>query len=251
LTLDSKLTRSHQSSNPLRTPAIINTDRQRLRLVVSNGTSIDETLVYFDADAANGFDAYDSPKFADTGAAVQIYTNVGDEKLVINGLNSIPFDTEIPLGFTASQAGSNFSIKASQISNFDPSVSIYLKDNTDLINTPIQLTADAAYTFNSGITTDNSSRFSLIFKSPSIATGLNSNANSNVWISVSGTNQLIVNTTANAESSVAVYNTVGQKLYTKNLTSGNTTLNTPLQRGVYLVSVTAGGKSLSKKVIID
>ena len=190
-------------------------------------------------------------KFADTGAAVQIYTNVGDEKLVINGLNSIPFDTEIPLGFTASQAGYNFSIKASQISNFDPSGSIYLKDYNDLANTPVQLTADAVYTFSSDVTANNTSRFALIFKSPSIATGIEANVNQNAWISVNGSNQLIVNLMSNTQSSVAVYNAIGQKMYSKDLTTNKMTLDTPLHSGVYLVTVTSAGKTSTKKVIID
>ena len=61
LTLDNKLTRSHQSSNPLKAPAAKKTDRQRIRLEISNGTTTDETLLCFDGDASNAFDAYDSP----------------------------------------------------------------------------------------------------------------------------------------------------------------------------------------------
>ena len=251
LTLNSDLTKSHQSSNPLKAPSLINIDRQRLRLEVSNGTSTDETLVYFDAAASSGYDAYDSPKMSNNNAAIpEIYTTVANENLVINGMNSIPLDTEIPLGFTTGQAGSNFSIKASQISNFDPSVNIYLKDYNDLINTPVQLTADAVYTFSSTVTTNNTSRFALIFKASSIATGINAGSNENVWISTNANNQIMING-SNGTGSVTVYNSVGQKMYSNNLSSTVNVVNTSLHSGVYLVTVCTVGKTITKRVIID
>ncbi|MEI6753311.1 MAG: T9SS type A sorting domain-containing protein [Paludibacter sp.] len=242
---------SNTSNNLFRAPSASNVIQQVLNLQVSNGLNMDETILAFNPKASNGPDAYDSPKMAINAVSIpEIFTVVSGEQVAINGMNSIPYDTEIPLGFTTGQAGANFSIKASQISNFDPSVSIYLKDYSDLINTPVQLTADAAYTFSSGITTNNTSRFALIFKSSSIATGFNGNDIQNVWISVNGTNQVVVNGNS-GESSVSIYNTIGQKLYSKTLSYGSTTLNTPLQPGVYLVSVTSGGKTITKKVIID
>ena len=160
-------------------------------------------------------------------------------------MSSISTDTEIPLGFTTGQAGT-FTIKASQISNFDPSVNIYLKDNNDLLNTAVQLTADAAYTFSSDITTNNTSRFVVIFKAPSITTGINQGSNANVRISTNSNNQVVIN----GGGSVAIYNAVGQKLSARNLTANTTVLETPLQSGVYLVAVTNAGKTLTQKVII-
>jgi len=250
LTLDSKLTRSHQSSNPLRAPAVITTDRQRLRLEVSNGTSTDETLLYFDAAAENTYDAYDSPKFTDTNATVQIYTLVGGEQLVINGMNSIP-DTELPLGFTTTSAGT-FSLKASQFSNFATGKQIILKDYANPANPIVTDISDgSSYTFSSNITSDNTTRFALIFKSPSVVTGINSNENQNIWISVNGTNQIVVNETSGAGNSVAVYNAVGQKLVSKPISGKITLIDKALAPGVYMVTVSNSVKSITRKVIIN
>jgi len=250
LTLDSKLTRSHQSSNPLRAPAVITTDRQRLRLEVSNGTSTDETLLYFDAAAENTYDAYDSPKFTDTNATVQIYTLVGGEQLVINGMNSIP-DTELPLGFTTTSAGT-FSLKASQFSNFATGKQIILKDYANPANPIVTDISDgSSYTFSSNITSDNTTRFALIFKSPSVVTGINSNENQNIWISVNGTNQIVVNETSGAGNSVAVYNAVGQKLVSKPISGKTTLIDKALAPGVYMVTVSNSVKSITRKVIIN
>lgn len=115
-----------------------------------------------------------------------------------------------------------------------------------MVNSPVQLTADAAYSFSSDITTNNTSRFVVIFKAPSIATGINQGSNANTWISTNSNNQVVIN----GGGSVAIYNAVGQKLSAKNLTANTTVIETPLQSGVYMVAVTNAGKTLTQKVII-
>ena len=253
LILDSKLTLSHQSSNPLKAPAAKNAVNQNLRLQVSNGISTDEALIYFNVNASNGLDAYDSPKMSNNNAAIpEIFTTVGNENLVINGMNAIPFDTEIPLGFTSGQTGSNFSIKASQLSNFDAGTRVILKDYLDLNNPVItDLNDGSSYVFSSGITSNNSSRFAVVFKAPSVTTAINENTKQDSWISVNGTNQIIVNGMSNVGSSVAVYNAVGQKLFEKQAQTSTLLIEKRFDPGVYLVRVLSGGKNSTKKVIID
>ena len=230
----------------LKTPSTKESSYSLLGLNISNGSYGDETIVMFDPAASNGLDAYDSGKMSNGNINIpELFTIVGGSQLAINGMNNIPYDTEIPLGFTTGLAGT-FTIKASQINNFDSSTSIYLKDNDDLLNTPVQLNSDAVYSFSSAVTTNNTSRFALIFKAPSIATSLNPMDNSNVWISTNANNQIVVN----GGNSVEAYNAVGQKLAVKNLNATTTVLETPLQSGVYFVAVGNGAKSLIRKVII-
>ncbi|MEI6053413.1 MAG: hypothetical protein WCQ44_11970, partial [Opitutaceae bacterium] len=220
------------SNNLFRAPSVRNASQQVLNLKISNGINTDETILAFNPNASNGRDAYDTPKMAINAVSIpEIFTVLGGEQTAINGMNSIPFDTEIPLGFTTGQAGNNFSISASQITNFDASVKIYLKDNQNLVNTPVLLTTESNYTFSTDVTNNNTTRFALIFKSSSVATDIDANVNQNTWISVNGTNQVIVNGVS-ADGQISVYNTIGQKLYSKNIGSGNTTLNTPLTSGV-------------------
>ena len=54
----------------------------------------------------------------------------------------------------------------------------------------------------------------------------------------------------NNESSVMVTNSIGQKLFAMNLKRHSTVVETPLKTGVYLVTVTNSGKSVTQKVII-
>ena len=235
--------RSHQDqsivTNRFKAPA---TTVPVLHLQVTNGTTSDEAIVLFNSNASNGYDAYDSEKMTNANASIpEIYTLAGTEQLVINGLNSIQYDTEIPLGFTTGQSNT-FTIKASQFSNFVSGTQIILRDK--LVGTEQDLTV-ADYSFSSDIVS-TSNRFSLIFRAPSVATGINSASNNNTWISTNSNNQVVIN----GGGSVVIYNAVGQKLSAKNLTANTTVIETPLQSGVYMVAVTNAGKTITQKVII-
>ncbi|MEI8273464.1 MAG: autotransporter-associated beta strand repeat-containing protein [Paludibacter sp.] len=238
--------------NPLKVKNQFASLQPALRLQVSNGINSDETLLYTNPNALNGYDAYDSQKMSNGSASIpEIYTQINTEQLAINGMNAIPVDTEMPLGFTTGTAGT-FSIKASQISNFVVGTKLILKDYLD-INNPViaDLSDGSSYSFSSGITSNNTSRFALIFKAPSVTTALNDNASQKVWVSVNGANQIVVNGNSGIESTVAVYNALGQKLLARQLSGNTTVLNNSLGSGVYFVTVDLSGNKITKKVIIN
>ncbi|MCE5330870.1 MAG: ice-binding family protein [Bacteroidales bacterium] len=250
LTLNNDLTLSHQASNPLKAPAINNSDdRQRLRLQVNNGTSTDEALIYFDANASNGYDRYDSPKFEDATTATQIYTTAGTEKLVINGMNSIPLNTEIGFGFVPGNAAS-FSIMANEVSNLPSDVKVILKDNVTLAETDLT-NGVTTYQFSPAtITTD---RFSIIFRTPGAVTGIPTAANDpNLLVYRNANNQIAVQIKGqlNDSYSLDVYNSVGQRLTSKQATAGVTIMDVP-QSGVYFVAIKGNGNETTKKVVIN
>ena len=213
-----------------------------LRLEVTNGKSSDQALVYFNAGALNSFDSYDSPKMSNESAIPEIYTLAGTEQVVINGVNDMK---QFTLGFTTRMAD-NFSIKASQFANFATGTQIILRDN--LLSYEQDLTL-GEYNFYSDVTANNETRFTVLFKSPSVATGIDQNSTGNVWISLAN-NQIVVNG-VNTESTVSVYNSVGQKIVSQRLTSTAKSLNTRLASGVYMVTVTNAGKTITRKIIID
>ena len=245
--------RAHQDSvnNIFRAPASTSLTQQTLRLQVSTGVNTDETVLYTNSNASNGYDDYDSQKMNNGCISVpEIYTLADSEQLSINGLNSIPYDTEIKLGFTTGQAG-NFSIKASQLSNFDAGTQLILKDYLDSNNPVVNDLSDgSSYSFTSDVTSNNSSRFALIFHAPSITTGINPNSSTNVWFSTRN-GQLMINGTPGNDASIEVFNALGQKVITKNITGTNLQLNNCLPAGAYLLKLTNEGKSITKKIIID
>ena len=244
--------RSHRDvlGNAYKIPAKKTTSQPQLRLQISNGINSDETLIYANPNASNALDVYDSPKMANSSASVpEIYTLAGGEQLVINGLNTIPYDTELPIGFTTSSVGT-FSIKASELRNFDAGIQLIFKDYLD-INNPVNtdLSDGSSYSFTSDATINNTSRFTLMFKAPSTTTGINSESNRDVWISTRN-GQIVVNGTAN-RAMLEIFNAVGQKVISRNLSGTNIQMNNNLAVGAYLVKLTNEGKSITRKIIID
>ena len=229
------------TTTPLKAPTQI--AQELLRLQISDGISRDETVIYTNSNADNSYDNYDSPKMSNNIVSIpEIYTQIGTEQLAINGMNAIPYDTEIALGFTTGQSNA-FIIKASQFSNFAAGTQIILRDK--VLNTEQDLTI-ADYSFSSdAVSTTN--RFTLVFKAPTVTTGINQGSNNNNWILLSN-NQIIVNG-VNNESTVVVYNEMGQILISERLTVNAKSLG-KFVSGVYMVTVTNSGKCSTTKVII-
>jgi len=253
----SNLMRAHKdvSTNNFRAPSAKNATQQVLRLQISNGTNNDETIILFNSGASNSYDDFDSPKMTNGSASMpEIYTLLGTEQMVVNGMSSISYNTELPIGFTTGQSNS-FTIKASEFKNFEPETEIILKDYQNPANlVEWNLTDGSAYTFASDVAA-TSNRFTLMFKSPSITTSMNSTDSNFDKISVSqnGNNQIIVNYNGNlnSQNTVSVYNTVGQKLAVKNLKSTVTVFDNTFVPGVYLITVVNAVKLVTKRVVID
>ena len=166
-------------------------------------------------------------------------------------MSNLPYEKEITIGFTTLSSGM-FSIKGSQFSNFSSGTQMILKDYAD-VNNPVtaDLSDGSSYAFSSNVSINNTSRFSLLFHAPSITTGVNTADNSSIWISADANGDVVINGTTNAEGKVAVYNVAGQKIYSNNLTKGTIRLGNTLPVGVYMLSVTNAGKTITKKIVID
>jgi hypothetical protein len=244
--------RYHKDANPLKAPAAKNADNQILRIQVAGGTRTDEAVVYFNTNAANGYDTYDSPKMLNgiSSTLPDIYTLVGTEKLVINGMNNIPYNTEIPLYFNANAStATSFTLTASEISNFETGTPVYIKNN---LTGEQQLISDgSAFTFASSAIGTNPA-FSLILKAPGSITGLTQTDNQNILVYANSNQQIIVSSKSVVEyGNVTVYNAVVQKLFAKQLTGNITVLNNSLSSGIYFVTVDVAGNKTTKKVIIN
>lgn len=247
LTLNSNLTRSHQSSNPLKVPTVNNTDRQRIRLQVSNGLASDEILLYFDANASDVFDAYDSPKMSNNTASIpEIYTQAGIEKLVINGMTQPAYDVEIPLGFTTGEAA-DFTIYKIEMANFEAGTRLLLKDKLNTTS-EFDLSQGGAYNFSSDIINSSNNRFSLVLKAPGTTTGHKPENVSVAQVFVNAANQITI--ISNEKSTYSIYNAMGQKVNEDIHTSTKSTIHKVFSVGVYFVAINFNGRSEIKKVII-
>jgi len=239
--------RSHESgSNLLKAPKVSDTKLVRLR--VSNGASVDESVIYASANALNTFDSYDAPKYFNTSSnQPEIYSQVGSEKLTINAMNEMSIGTEIRLGFLTEKAN-EFSISASEIKNFDSNVLIILKDK--LQNSEFNLTDGGTYNFSSDVA-NNTDRFSIIFRSPGAVTGVGNPHDNNILVYSTANQQLKVLNNNNSGSLVTVCNAIGQKLISFEMSGNSMVIDKTFNPGVYFVTVTAPGMKTTKKVVIN
>jgi len=250
LSLDNTMRLHSASSNPLKAPSASKVVSQLVRLQVSNGTNNDEAVIYFNANASDAFDAFDSPKMTNEDVSVpEIYTMAGTEQVVINGLNQVTSNKELLLGFATGESNS-FTIKATEMSNFNIGTTVVLRDN--LLNIEQNLTDGTAYNFTSDVAS-TANRFTVIFKSAGSITGQNNTGNSQMYVYKNASNQIVVNCKGdiNSNAMVSVYNALGQKLYTEQITGNNTVIGEKFPSGVYMVTVNNGGKSTTKKVILN
>lgn len=240
--------RSHQdqsiAANRLKAPG---TSQQKLvRLQLSNPSGSDETVVYFNPAAQNSSDEFDTQKmFNSVIAQPEVYSKTGTDKLVINGLNEVVDNLEIPLGYNTATAGS-FTFKVPELGNFDSNTKIYLLDKQENIRT--ELSSVTEYTFNSDVTTANENRFSLLFKVSNVTTATDNQQNLNTKVLVNESNQLVI--IAPAKSTYSVYNAAGQLFTAGVTTSDRTCTGTVYIKGVYVVKITEIGNELTTRVII-
>ena len=211
-----------------------------LFLNLSNGTNSDQTVLVFSSIAADGLDRYDSEKMSNSDKAIpEIYTIVDNSSLAINGMNTLPMNTEIPLGFRTGMQG-GFEISATEIRNF-ADLEIILKDNNEKEGGEFNLTTGETYRFTSDAI-DNTSRFSIIFREP---TGFTNNTIGNIVIFANGNSIVIKVNNKLLGETVSVFNTIGQKFVETSIIGESTVINN-VPAGVYLVKI--GNKT--EKIII-
>ncbi len=227
----------------IKAPKSENNAQQLARLQLSNNATVDEAIVYFNANASNGFDSYDSPKmFSNKATTPEIYTQVGDEKLVINGYKSVADVTEVPLGFATQQAGS-FTLKLNEFTNFDSAARVLLTDATKP-GVTFDLTDGSAYPFTAAVTPASTNRFSLLFRAPGSSTGIENTSKPITQVYVNANNQITI--IAAEKSNYSIYNAVGQLINNGFTNAELQTVNYKLQTGVYVVKINGA----TTKVII-
>jgi|GEM_PF-1064301 Calcineurin-like phosphoesterase. len=243
--------RSHrsQSSSGNRLRILATNDLQLLRLRVSNTVNNDEAIVVTDPDASNGYDNYDAVKMSNNNPIIpEIFTLAGSDEIVINHMNSISENTELALGFRPGQTNT-FTLGVAEFNNFN-GYRVILKDK--LLNKELDLTDGTAYTFTSDATATNT-RFTVAFKTSSVVTGNVPQNEVSAVVYKNDMNLITVryNGSLDSESSVTVYNLMGEKLLSKQLTSSETVLPNRFAPGIYVVKVQTNGKTVVSKLTIN
>jgi len=158
-------------------------------------------------------------------------------------MSEVKYDTEIPLGFVNGQTNetNSFSIKATELKNFEAGTRVILRDKVDVVD--YELNGDNAYTFTSDAI-NSTSRFSLLFKSPSVTTNIANAKNSSMYAFVDANNNIVI--AGSEKATYSIYNSVGMLIENGKTTAKLQTVNCKLQTGVYVVKV---GNQTTKVII--
>jgi hypothetical protein len=131
------------------------------RIEIRRDTWVDEAVFAFFTQALDSYDPYDSEKmFAVDDNYPETYTLTTDNVIcAINSETNLTMDEEkvIPLGFLTYVSGT-FTFVATNISGFDPTISVYLEDVQENVSQDLKI--NNMYTFSSGVA-DNATRFRL------------------------------------------------------------------------------------------
>ncbi len=217
-----------------------------LRVKAMANNHADEVVVRFAEGATPLADAdFDAEKMFGLDDAPQLYTlTQADEQLSINSLPLMQDQNIVPLNFETQFTG-QVSFNFSEIESFDPSVSIYLKD--ELTNQTINLRNQQVYTFNHNPEND-ASRFKLVFggtigieESPTIP--------GNLWIS-GNTLYIAAPKLFGQTGLVEVYNVSGQKLISKTIVLSELSMMEMNFKGFVVARLTAGNEVMTVKGVL-
>ena len=134
-----------------------------LKLTATGNGYSDQTIIIFIPEATPGFDPqYDAYKLPGSTCARQLYSIIPGTNLAVNALPEILVNLVVQLGFKVG-VSTNYSITATELNSFDPSVTIFLEDTKDGIM--LDMKSNPVYTF-SATPTDIIERFKLYFRYP-------------------------------------------------------------------------------------
>ncbi len=218
-------------SNVFRAPQV--SERQELRLALSNGTVSDEAILLFSENANND---WNSSKMMNPG--LNIYTVKAGSDLALNSRTAIEYDVETAVGVKAESGVYTFS--ASKFENFGAEKA-FLLDKATGVSTDLS-TGD--YTVNFAEAYEGTDRFALVFPRSGVISGLEG-AESAGFFAFANNNRITVSSDAQA-GMIYVFNAVGQQVAAEAISGTLTTVNTALPAGIYMVKV----NSLTTKVVV-
>ena len=234
--------RSHQNNGGLKSitdfPAFV-------RLNLENDGAIDQTVLYFDNNAATGYDNFDSDKMMVSNAA-QVYSFVDNKKLAINGMKSVKTNKQVPLTVEFPTAKS-YSFNATEVAMTDGIV--LLEDR--LMNVFQDLTMNPVYAFDAVAGTD-ANRFVVHFQANSGVAGIETAEDNGIDI-VSNASGLVTITLSEelpAMGTIQIIDINGKVIATQAINEHATTININVATGVYHVLVDSSAKVARKKIVI-
>ena len=210
-----------------------------LRIALSDGNMSDEQIILFNPSAQSGYDDYDSQKFWAEDIP-QLYSNLNQDTLTINGLNNPISTSSVDLGMKIAATGEH-TLNATSITLTETPV--YLEDKA--LNVFQNLNTNPVYSFTENVG-NIADRFTVHF---SQITGINETENN---INVFAANNIIrVNLTKAETGTITVLDMSGRVVHNQPINSDRTSINLNSASGIYVVKVETSEQTLTQKVSIQ
>ncbi|AXG68670.1 concanavalin A-like lectin/glucanases superfamily protein [Kordia sp. SMS9] len=233
-------------------PASIRPDnRQKIRLGYTNSAGFHrQILLAFDRNATDGVDlGYEGESIGVTEN--DMYWALESEKYVIQAVENLHLDREVPLGLVSRVVGGG-TIMIDALENIDESVGIYIKDNYTGATHNLR-ESDFQVSIALGETND---KYSLVFK-PENALSINNAILEEgiIMYTDTKTDELVITNNTNfALKSIDMHTLLGQQISTITEGVDEKTIRIPIDNvasGIYVISIYSEGGKISKKLVIN
>ena len=215
-----------------------------LSLKIAGNGKEDEALIYFDADATEGFDPqFDGYKLYGADAAPQLFSILPNDNLTINTLPSVDSNPVVAVGLKVGVT-ETYTITASGMETFANGSDIYLVDL--FLNKTQNLNNNPVYEFTASPGSDMH-RFDVHFAP---TTGIAQGTSNNIKI-YAAEKSVYVNVPMALQGVIIVYDLLGKEVKRVPI-EGNmlNKVNLNVQLGYYLVKVLGDNSTVSGKVFI-
>lgn len=219
-----------------------------LALKISGTGYADETALRFNDAASSSFDNhFDALKMFITDVP-QIYTrDIQNNNYAINSLPDIQGYLDVPLSVKTT-ASSSYTIDVTRF-EFNPCETVILEDTKTSIMT--NLASVGSYSFTAG-PTDNPDRFILHFGLNLVTSnGAVINNNALLPLIYNHNQTLNINLADESQADITVYDMSGRIMRLFNASNSYSSQVLGLPAGCYLVRVTTGTKSVSRRIIVE
>ncbi len=215
-----------------------------LTLKIAGNGNEDEALIYFDADATEGFDPqFDGYKLYGADAAPQLFSILPNDNLTINTLPSVNSNPVVAVGLKVGVT-ETYTITASGMESFANGSDIYLVDL--FLNKTQNLNSNPVYEFTASPGSDMH-RFDVHFAP---TTGIPQGTSDNIKI-YAAEKSVYVNIPMALQGVIIVYDLLGKEVKRQPIESNTLNkVNLNVQLGYYLVKVLGDKSTVSGKVFI-
>jgi hypothetical protein len=243
VSMDNNMRTTNQSHVYFATP------QNECRIQLKEGEESDELLIRTDGESSDEYNVQtDAKKILNEPIySSTLYSMSSDNyPLAINTLKDFDQDKVVPLGIKSKSSGKK-ELLFNELNSIDPSVNIYLEDVT--MGKLQDMRANNKYEVN--LSEGNSgSRFYVHFSKKALINTAETANQSQIY---SNQSQLFIDlTTSTGNSEVRIYNSLGQMVEYKNISSSNggkAQLNIQNLSGAYVVQLTSNGEVKNQKVV--